>query len=274
MKTRILTGIPAALAVVALLWVGSMGLLRVVSILLGIFAYLEFDTLMFSKKSPGRRALMGILVAFQMFLFGSDPISAFHGFTLSIILILASAILSEARRGNFEVAVKNVALELMGFIYINFLFGFLYSIVSWPNFGRRYLILLFLMVFVGDTAAYFGGTKFGKRKLATQISPKKTIEGAFSAVLASVLVTLIWVKWICPEPIAQEIFWKLVILSVLISVLAQAGDLFESVLKRSQLQKDSGTFLPGHGGILDRVDGLAFTSPVFYMSLQYFLEIN
>jgi len=272
MKTRLLTGIPAALAVVALILTGSLGLLRVVATAMGLFAYLEFDSLMFTKKSLGRRVLMGALVAFQIFLFGSDTLTAFHGFTFSFVLILASALSSPAWRGDFEVAVRNVALELLGFVYVNFLFGFLYSIVSWPHTGRLYLILLFLIVFVGDTAAYFGGMKFGKRKLASQISPKKTIEGAMAAVFGSVLVTLIWARWIFNEPVTLELYWKLIGIACVMSMLAQAGDLFESVLKRSQMQKDSGTFLPGHGGILDRVDGLAFTSPVFYMGLHYFLE--
>lgn len=272
MKTRLFTGIPAAIAVVALVLMGSMGLLRIVSALMGVFAYLEFDALMFSKKSWERRIFMSLLVGFQVFLFGSEPLTAFHGFTFAIVLILASALISPARRGDFESSVRDLAFELLGFIYINFLFGFLYSIVSWPHTGRLYLILLFLIVFVGDTAAYFGGMKFGKRKLASHISPKKTVEGAIAAVLASTLVTIVWAKWIYTEVMEPDLYWKLILLGCLMSILAQSGDLFESVLKRSQMQKDSGTFLPGHGGILDRVDGLAFTSPIFYIGLHYFLE--
>jgi len=129
-----------------------------------------------------------------------------------------------------------------------------------------------LVVFVGDTAAYFGGMTWGKRKLASEISPKKTIEGSFSALLASVVVTLLWTRFVYPEAMFPDNYWRIILAAPVLSLLAQLGDLFESVLKRSQMQKDSGSFLPGHGGILDRVDGLAFATPVFYFCLYYLWE--
>jgi phosphatidate cytidylyltransferase len=180
--------------------------------------------------------------------------------------------LGQARSGQFDLALKEVTNQCLGFSYIVMMFGFLFSIVSWPDLGRAYLILLFLIVFVGDTAAYFGGMTWGKRTLASEISPKKTIEGSVTALLASVIVTLLWTRFLYPEAMFPERYWKIILAAPVLSLLAQLGDLFESVLKRSQMQKDSGSFLPGHGGILDRVDGLAFTTPIFFFCLYYLWE--
>lgn len=272
MKTRLLTGIPAALAVLALVLWGSLGLLRVVSLIIGSFAYFEFDALMFSQKCWKRRVFMSVLIGLQIFLLGSDHLSAFYFLVVAGVLILASTVLSSARKGEFEESVKSLSYRMLGFIYIIFLFGFLYNIVAWPEVGRSYLLLLFLLVFVGDTAAYFGGMKWGKRKLASFISPNKTIEGAVAALISSVVVSIVWSRTLYPETLEPTLYWKIMVMAVVLSVLAQLGDLFESVLKRSQSQKDSGSFLPGHGGILDRVDGLAFSSPIFYLFIYYWLE--
>lgn len=273
MKTRILTGIPAALALVALILWGSFGLLRTVVVLISACAYLEFDKLMFSRKSAIRKLLMFGLTAIQVILLGEDYLTAFHFYIFANILIFASGVLGQARGGQFEIAMKEVTNQWLGFSYIVLIFGFLFSIASWPEVGRAYLILLFLIVFVGDTAAYFGGMTWGKRKLASAISPKKTIEGSVSALLASVAMAVLWTRFIYPETMLLEKYWRILICVPVLSGLAQLGDLFESVLKRSQMQKDSGTFLPGHGGILDRVDGLAFSAPGFYLCMYYLWEV-
>ncbi|MFM8313069.1 MAG: phosphatidate cytidylyltransferase, partial [Deltaproteobacteria bacterium] len=152
------------------------------------------------------------------------------------------------------------------------LFGFVVPFLEIPGHGKDYLLLLFLIVFIGDSAAYFVGMKWGRRPLASKVSPKKTIEGAVAAVVASVAVTGVWMGWIYEGVVDQSFVLRLILVTPVISVLAQLGDLFESVLKRSQGQKDSGVFLPGHGGILDRVDGLAFSTPVFYFYVTRVLE--
>lgn len=273
MKTRLLTGVPAALALIALVLWGSFGLLRVVVVLIAGLAYLEFDSLMLPRRSILRKTLMFILVSFQVFQLGGDYLTGFHTYIVSSVLIFSSGILGQARSGQFETAMKELSGQWLGFSYITMMFGFLFSIVSWPEVGRTYLILLFLIVFVGDTAAYFGGITWGKRKLASEISPKKTIEGSVSAILASMIAALIWTRFVYPDSMSLGQYWCLMLMTPALSILAQLGDLFESVLKRSQMQKDSGTFLPGHGGILDRVDGLALTAPVFYLCLYYLWEI-
>lgn len=272
MKTRLMTGVPAALVLLGLVFWAPFGLLRFIVVGMGVLAYWEYDHLMFSKSSLFRKILMSVLVALCNFQLGEDPTHALYTLILSFVAVFISSLFLQARQGNFEEAVRDVSLQLLGLIYVSFLFGFLYAIVVWPELGRHYLLLLFLLVFIGDTAAYFGGMKWGKRKLAEKISPNKTIEGSWTAILSSVFVAFLWIRFIYPEDFDYLFYLKILFFAPFASILAQMGDLFESVLKRSQSQKDSGSFLPGHGGILDRVDGLALISPVFYLYLTYVLE--
>jgi phosphatidate cytidylyltransferase len=137
--------------------------------------------------------------------------------------------------------------------------------------GRGFLLLLFLTVFFGDTAAFFVGSRFGRHKLASKLSPKKTLEGSVGAILGAVGAACVFLFVVLKHP-SQAMVVRVLIFAPAASLLAQAGDLFESLFKRSQALKDSGNFLPGHGGILDRIDGLALVSPIYYVYLKFVLE--
>jgi phosphatidate cytidylyltransferase len=130
--------------------------------------------------------------------------------------------------------------------------------------GRRALLFLLLCVWVCDSAAYYFGSTFGRRKLAPEISPNKTVAGAVGGTLgaagaAAILKMLKLVPWSIPYVLGA---------GLCIAVLAQVGDLAESMVKRDAGVKDSGSLIPGHGGIMDRVDSLLFTVPVFYYILS------
>jgi len=131
---------------------------------------------------------------------------------------------------------------------------------SEPN-GHRWLLAALAVVWAADTGAYFTGRKFGKHKLAPRVSPNKTIEGLAGGVIAGVLVGVAAAFWLAGAPLAELPAVALVALvAVLFSVI---GDLFESLLKRHAGVKDSGHLIPGHGGILDRLDGVLAALPVF-----------
>lgn len=142
------------------------------------------------------------------------------------------------------------------------------ALIDLRHISPAVVLLVILVVAVADSAAYFSGKRFGKRKLAPEISPGKTWEGLVGALFAVTLfgiglcLWLGWSFWFLPG------LWLLTIFSVL-------GDLFESLIKRQAGKKDSGTILPGHGGVLDRIDGLTPTLPLvaFYAYLPYFVEI-
>lgn len=132
----------------------------------------------------------------------------------------------------------------------------------------RYVLYLIALVALADTAAYFTGRKFGKHKLAPALSPGKTREGLAGAVAATAVFALL-VSFLLPLPDGRQIPFMLVsMFAVLMSV---AGDLFESLLKREAGVKDSGKILPGHGGILDRVDSMLAAAPLFTLGLLWLL---
>jgi len=133
-----------------------------------------------------------------------------------------------------------------------------------PDIGSGLVLLLMVLIWSADTGAYFAGRKYGKKKLAPLVSPGKTIEGAYGAFAASGIVAVIGGFWL---DLGFFQFILFLILSLLVVVYSIGGDLMESVYKRRAGVKDSGTLLPGHGGVLDRIDSLMSASPVFALGL-------
>jgi phosphatidate cytidylyltransferase len=134
---------------------------------------------------------------------------------------------------------------------------------------RWFLVLLFAIVWLGDTAAYYVGSRIGRHKLAPVVSPKKSWEGAAAsfvvAVAAAVVWTLLYLKRLHPGILAA---------AVVTAVAAQIGDLVESMIKRGAGVKDSGTILPGHGGAFDRLDALLFAAPVFLFVVLWLIQAD
>ncbi|MCB9629598.1 MAG: phosphatidate cytidylyltransferase [Sandaracinaceae bacterium] len=135
-------------------------------------------------------------------------------------------------------------------------------------YGARWVVLAMMLAFLSDTAAYFAGRAFGKHKLYEKLSPKKTVEGSLGGLLGAVggAFFAIYVMRL-PIPVPHAIA-----LGVVAGGLGQAGDLLESLLKRSAGVKDSGNILPGHGGLLDRVDALMFTASTTWLYAVYVLD--
>ena len=135
-----------------------------------------------------------------------------------------------------------------------------------PRFIGGFLSLvffLFLVTWANDTAAYYTGMRWGRRPMAPVVSPKKTWEGAAGGLLVSVAAAFACHAWFVPSITTADALW----LGLLMGIAAPLGDLCESILKRSAGVKESGSLIPGHGGILDRIDSLIFTTPAFYYYL-------
>lgn len=158
---------------------------------------------------------------------------------------------------NYSKVLTEISITIFGSIYLGYLFSFILKIKDLPN-GNYFLISLLIITWANDTGAYLVGTKLGKNKIFPRISPKKTIEGSIGGIIFGIASTFAFKGWL------NLTFNELLSLGLLISIIAQLGDLFESVLKRGSGIKDSGTLIPGHGGILDCLDSLMFTAPVFY----------
>jgi phosphatidate cytidylyltransferase len=160
-------------------------------------------------------------------------------------------------------AVAMVSAALLPSLYLGLPIGAM--VATREGAGPPALFLLMLTVIVSDSAQYFTGRAFGRRKLAEAISPKKTVEGACGGlVFGTALMAVAGAWWLPSVPVAMR-----VLLGVAVVALGIAGDLFESMLKRSAGVKDSSALIPGHGGILDRIDALLFAAPVYYIVLTH-----
>jgi phosphatidate cytidylyltransferase len=185
--------------------------------------------------------------------------------TLTGAILIAAALIGAAVGGTvFAVLVAAVATAMFyewtritrGWGIPWYMAGFFYAVLPalallWvrERGGLDLLIWVFIVTWSTDIGAYFAGRKFGKRKLAPSISPKKTVEGLYGGIAAAAVLGGAWV-------LAMGLAKPLLIAAPLFAIAAQGGDLFESALKRRARVKDSSNFLPGHGGVLDRLDGL------------------
>jgi phosphatidate cytidylyltransferase len=162
-------------------------------------------------------------------------------------------------------AYVDLIWTLAGILYIGLLISYWPELRALDN-GIGWVAWPIITVIACDTAAYFIGRTWGKHLLAPTISPKKTWEGAIAGLIASVIVSvLLGILFSLPLQI-----WELIVLGIIISVIAQCGDLVESLLKRYAGVKDSGNLLPGHGGILDRIDSYILLGPVIYYYVIFF----
>ena len=169
----------------------------------------------------------------------------------------------------YERGWQRALAAALGIFYIPYLLHFFYLIYKAPSYaGWVYAMHCLVMVWAYDSGAFLIGARFGRHKLAPRISPQKTVEGAiggFAFTLLGANLTPIWVNWPHWLP---HIF----MIALLMAAATQLGDLFESKLKRLAGVKDSGVLFPGHGGMLDRIDGLLFALPVFYLYFHYILR--
>ena len=214
--------------------------------------------ILFVSEIVGRFSLLTSREAFYIALF----------FDLVFVpsLLLAAAM----RRENLKEALPGVALSYLAVPYVG-LATLCLAYLRSMHVGWFFVLFTFFAVWVGDTAAYYVGRSIGKTKFAPRISPKKTWEGAIASVVGAMIVGVVF-AWFAPRltgtihPVGsgammQPVWWVPAVIALVINVAAQLGDLFESLIKRGADVKDSGTMLPGHGGILDRIDALLFAAP-------------
>jgi phosphatidate cytidylyltransferase len=150
---------------------------------------------------------------------------------------------------------------MAGILYVGWLLSYLVALRGLDN-GRNWVFFALFTTFASDTAAFFVGRALGKRRLAPQISPGKTWEGAIGGVFGAIIVSLFF---ILPTPLTLHLNWgQAILLGLLVSIFGQLGDLVESLFKRNMGAKDSGRLLPGHGGMLDRMDSIIFAGIVVY----------
>ncbi|WP_018873006.1 phosphatidate cytidylyltransferase [Thioalkalivibrio sp. ALJ16] len=266
LRQRVLTALALGLPALALVaWGPNIAVLALVVLILALASW-EWAGLAGAPGTPAR-VLLGAAVVIPVAVLGSAPVAGLHYLLLALALVwwlVVLLVLPFYREHEARVAGRFNALFTVAGILALVPAG---MALVWLH-ALAPLLVVYLVVLVGlaDTGAYFAGKSFGRNPLAPHISPGKTREGLFGGLLTvlafAIVVAAVWGL----APMDALVF---VLLSVLIGLVSVVGDLFESILKREADAKDSGSLLPGHGGILDRFDSMIAAAPVFLAGLLW-----
>jgi len=183
------------------------------------------------------------------------------------LLMMLVLVLSMRAARDLAKSMSGAASTVLGVLYTGLPFALLVALRGSPR-GQALVLYVLVLTWVGDTAAYYAGRSMGRHKLAPRVSPGKTWEGAVASLLAAMVLGYFLLERFAPgAPL-----WLNLLTAVLVNVAGQIGDLAESALKRGAGVKDSGSLLPGHGGLLDRVDALLFAIPVMWYDVEILLH--
>ncbi|WP_443945222.1 phosphatidate cytidylyltransferase [Pedobacter sp. AW1-32] len=268
MKTRAITAFFFTIVMLASILLGSYTF-SIFYLVLSILSLFEFYKLVKTSGIRPHRNI-GLIAGALIFLMaaGLHYLRYDTKYLLLCIPLIFSVFISELYKKN-KIPFANISYTFVGFIYVTVPFCFFHAlgfIENWNHYSFHYPLSFMLMLWANDTGAYLFGMKFGKRKLFERHSPKKSWEGFLGGMFTSV-VAAIALSFFFTEKI--PLVWAG--MAILISSFGTLGDLIESMLKRSLDTKDSGGLLPGHGGLLDRFDGLLLAAPVVYAYLYLIL---
>ncbi|MCB9764870.1 MAG: phosphatidate cytidylyltransferase [Alphaproteobacteria bacterium] len=260
MLSRLLAALVGlAIILPALIWGGPIAADIVVGLVL-LIGIDEYAGMAFPERRAWALAgLVPVGLGFYLAVIYGPPGSVMATSVLGALLLMVMVLF---RREPVDDAADAVARLVLGVVWIPALLVFL-PLVRRVEHGIAWIFLVLAITWLGDTGGYFAGRFFGKHKLYPKVSPKKTWEGVAGGVALAVVGAFIVRAVGLPDLTVAEC----VALGVVLDLLGVVGDLVESLLKRSFGVKDSGWIMPGHGGILDRIDGLLFTVPVLYLYL-------
>jgi phosphatidate cytidylyltransferase len=257
---RVLSALVLLPLVIGTVWflppVATLGLATVAALI----AFMEYAAIARALEARVSGPIVGAAVA--------GACIAVGGAYLATEVILMSAVIAI---GALAVAggtpgpgvLRDAAASLLPIAYIGLPLGAIAAVHALA--GRGAVLLLILTISVSDSAQFYCGRAFGRRPLAPAISPKKTLEGAIGGLLFGTLTMTVGGRWV----FADAPLLLLLLASACISALGMVGDLFESMLKRSAGVKDSSHIIPGHGGVLDRIDSWLFAAPLYYTFVRY-----
>lgn len=264
MKTRAVTGFFFVLVMLASMLNGAQ-IFSFFYMLLGLLCLNEFYSLV---KTAGIQPNRLIGICSGLIIFGTIAFRHLVAFDIRLVMLviplLCTVFVMELYKKT-DAPFNNIAYTFLGFFFTILPFCFFHEIAFMHGgFNFHFPLAFLLLLWANDTGAYLAGMNFGKTKLFERHSPKKTWEGFLGGMFITILVSLLIAHYF------TEIGWKnWVSVAVLISGFGTLGDLIESMLKRSLNVKDSGTILPGHGGLLDRFDGLLLSAPIVFTYLYF-----
>jgi phosphatidate cytidylyltransferase len=266
---RLVTALVFLPALVLIAREGGGYYLALIGLGIGIGTY-EFLTMLEARGMKPYK----VLGTFCALLLGWTAFYQSYIFTyLTFTILLLALSITELSRGTKEQAINHIATTIFGAMYVGWLMSHLVLLRELPyamgqtySTGTGYALLPFVLTWSCDSMAYFFGIKFGKHKLLPRISPEKSWEGAIGGVVFAVVAGFVY-----QQIYAHFLSWfDILVLGVSVGILAQVGDLVESLIKRDAHMKDAATTIPGHGGVLDRFDSLLFTAPMIYYYLRFF----
>ncbi len=268
---RIASAFVAFAITLLVLWVG-LPLLAPTYLVLTLIAIQEYASLMNLRGIPIRRrslwvaTVLTLPASLPISYPGMEPLIAGVSWREALIGLFALYLVGLEIANPNRNSLQAVVYSLFGYLYIPWLFGFVITLRYTPDgvLGLWYLTLPALAVVATDVGAYTFGTLFGKRKLAPAISPNKTVEGSIGGLILAAAVVGGALVFLEQRTGLHVNVYDGLLFSLLVSSAAQLGDLFESLLKRWAGVKDAGVFLPGHGGVLDRIDSALIAFPVTY----------
>jgi phosphatidate cytidylyltransferase len=278
MKTRLLTAaiaLPILIASIILpLWVPEtvwgFVLIAVLALAAGLFEFFSLSKKLELKADAGV-AYLGAAALLVAFIFDA-PAKSPDLLILTIALFLGGVLVSQAFRfqKDFSKMLAGIGVTTIGVFYVIFLGGFLIAtrvgFENMPGLSTKLLLFFMVVIFGADSSAYFAGRAFGKHKLAPAISPGKTVEGLVGGIVAAAAFAAASTWLFFPElP-----YHFSVPLGMVMAVVGVLGDLAESAMKRGSKTKDAASILPGHGGLLDRLDSLLLNAPILYYFARFY----
>ena len=261
LKHRIITAVVGVPLVIVAIWFGDPWFSFLISAAALAGSYEFYRLYEFDRREP--LLYVGLLFALALVL---SPHYHYRSPDVLPLVVTATVLVSMIwmlGRSSREKAFRNWAWAIAGAFYVGWMLSYWLNLRGLED-GRNWVYLAMLTTFANDTGAYFLGTSLGKHRLAPAISPSKTWEGVIGGLICATLgATAIAAVLNAISPFAFE-YWQIVVLGFLVGLIAQLGDLVESLLKRNMGVKESGSVLPGHGGVLDRFDSLIFVGAVVY----------
>jgi phosphatidate cytidylyltransferase len=278
---RVLTAVVLIPVVVGIAWWGSTALVAALTGVVTVLALLEFFALGEKIGMRGYRvwtcicaviillaqwALAGVMYGLWIGSLRVLFVTQFSAGLAFLVFALGASVIVLGSRLPLTAALPSLAISAAALLFIALPLSYLALLHGVTGVGRQLLLFVLVLIWVGDTAAYFVGRSIGRHLMAPQLSPKKTWEGAAANVIGSLVVGAVFARWMA-LPLSGMLG-----AAAAGSVAGQVGDLLESAYKRSAGAKDSGMLLPGHGGMLDRIDALILAAPVVWYYWVFLLS--
>ena len=258
--TRVLSALVLLAVVIGTVWFLPPFATLVLALVAAALAFHEYATIARALGASVPAAVSGAAVLAACASVGGGY-ESLEVVLLTTLVVIGALAVGAGQPG--PAILRDASASFFPVVYIGIPLGALAAIRAFG--GREAVLLLMATIVVSDSAQYYTGRAFGRRPLAPTISPKKTVEGGIGGVVLGTAAMVVAGRWIFP---AAD-FFLLTLTSAAVVALGIVGDLFESLLKRSAGMKDSSTLIPGHGGVLDRIDSWLFAAPLFYVFVLY-----